>query len=252
VDDAEVKAALSAETAMLSDTARVETFSDAVFAIVITLLILDLRVPETAPGHLWSGILALWPNYLAYVTSFLAVGVIWLNHHAVFRRIRWMDRNLHWINFGILFTTALLPFPTSVVAHAVRVGNRMDDQVAIGLYAFLGCLMCVSWVALFQYLSRRPHLIDTGVDTTFLAQERRRFAIGIGLYLLAGVFGYLLPSPVALVAFVVLPITYGMTSHRLDELPSRQRRAVLRRQGESSPLRPKRKKSSGQVPGPER
>jgi uncharacterized membrane protein len=207
VDEPDVEAALLAETAMLADTARVEAFSDAVFAIVITLLILDVRVPQSEPGHLWSAIVELWPNYLAYVTSFLAVGVVWLNHHAVFRRIGWVDRNLHWVNLSVLFTTALLPFPTAVVSHAIGVGNRTDSQVAIGLYALLGCLMCLSWVTLFQYLSRRPHLIEPGVDVSFLAQERRRFATGIALYLVAGVLGYLLPSPVALVAFVVLPIS---------------------------------------------
>jgi uncharacterized membrane protein len=236
VDEPELDAALLAETSMLADTARVEAFSDAVFAIVITLLILDVRVPQAEPGHLWAGIIEQWPNYLAYVTSFLAVGVLWLNHHAVFRRIGWVDRTLHWLNLGILFTAALLPFPTAVVAHAVGVGNRTDSQVAIGLYALLGCLMCLSWVALFQYLSRRPHLIDAGVDRAFLAQERRRFATGIGLYLTAGVLGYLLPSPVALVAFVVLPITYGVTSHRLDEVPCRPRRVGLRRQVEARRL----------------
>lgn len=71
--------------ARLSDTSRVEAFSDAVFAIVITLLVLDLRPPAVAPGQLLAGLLAQWPMYLAFVTSFLYIGVVWLNHHVVVR-----------------------------------------------------------------------------------------------------------------------------------------------------------------------
>jgi uncharacterized membrane protein len=82
--------------ARLSDTARVEAFSDGVFAIIITLLVLDLRKPEVGPGQLLSGLLQQWPTYLAYVTSFLYVGVVWQNHRAAFNRICLIDRGLHW------------------------------------------------------------------------------------------------------------------------------------------------------------
>jgi uncharacterized membrane protein len=74
-----------------------------------------------------------WPTYLAYVTSYLYVGVVWLNHKAEFRRIRWIDRGLHWVNIGVLFTTALLPFATAVMADAVQEGNQDDERTAVGL-----------------------------------------------------------------------------------------------------------------------
>ena len=85
-----------------SDTGRAEAFSDAVLAIVITLLVLDLQPPEHRPGQLLTALLDQWPTYLAYLTSFLYVGVVWLNHKAAFNRISQMDRGLHWANLAIL------------------------------------------------------------------------------------------------------------------------------------------------------
>jgi uncharacterized membrane protein len=77
-------------------------FSDGVFAIVITLLVLDLRPPRVKAGQLLRGLLEQWPTYTAYVTSYLYVAVVWLNHKAAFQRIRWLDRGTSWANFGIL------------------------------------------------------------------------------------------------------------------------------------------------------
>ncbi|GAA2324945.1 hypothetical protein GCM10010149_92950 [Nonomuraea roseoviolacea subsp. roseoviolacea] len=75
-----------------SDTSRAVAFSDAVFAIVITLLVLDLRVPEVPPGHLLSGLLGQWPSYAAYLASYTYVAVVWLNHKGAFNRVKESDR----------------------------------------------------------------------------------------------------------------------------------------------------------------
>src|SRR5690242_15895279 len=99
-----------------SDTSRAEAFSDSIFAIIITLLVLDLKPPQIEPSRLLFGLLQQWPTYLAYVTSYCYIAVVWLNHKHAFMRIRLMNRGLHWTNLGILFTTALLPFPTAVIA----------------------------------------------------------------------------------------------------------------------------------------
>lgn len=111
-------------------------------AIVITLLVLDLRPPH---GQLLSGLLQQWPTYLAYAASYLYVAVVWLNHKAAFVRIRTMDRSLHWANLGTLATAALLPFPTAVVADALENGDRTDARVAVALYALVGALLSASW-----------------------------------------------------------------------------------------------------------
>jgi uncharacterized membrane protein len=202
----------------LSDTSRVEAFSDGVFAIVITLLVLDLRVPNVGPGHLVTGLLQQWPAYLAYVTSFLYVGILWQNHHSTFHRIRYMDRGAHWANLGVLFTAALLPFPTAVLSYAIQDGSATDGRVATALYALVGALLCTSWFLFFLYLDAHPELLEDDVEEGFLRQECVRALTGVVGYVLAGLAGYLVTPVAALVIFFVLPAFYGITSQGLSEL----------------------------------
>ncbi len=202
-----------------STSVRAEAFSDGVIAIVITLLVLDLRPPHGQPGQLLSGLLQQWPTYLAYAASYLYVAVVWLNHKAAFARIRVMNRGLHWANFGVLATTALLPFPTSVVAEAIENGNRTDARVAVALYALIGALLCASWWLFFHYLARHPELTEHHVDDAFFGRERHRAEAGVLLYAVGGVLGALVLPPIGLVVFIILPIYYGFTSHGLSEAP---------------------------------
>jgi uncharacterized membrane protein len=220
---------------VLSDTARVEAFSDAVLAIVITLLVLDLRIPETESGELLRGLLDEWPTYVAFVTSFLYVGIVWLNHHASFRRIRLVDRGLHWANLGVLFTTSLLPFPTAVVSSTIEEGSTDDERVAVALYALIGALLSLSWLALFEYLARHPELAEPHIEVRFFQRERLRPAIGVVAYLGGGVVGVLVSPYVALVVFPLIPIFYALTSHGLDALPSVTRRKEDSRRGPDRP-----------------
>jgi uncharacterized membrane protein len=104
---------------------RLITFSDGVFAIAITLLVLDIRLPDSVQSmdnsQLLSALLALGPHYLAYVISFLVIGSLWMNHHRKFRLIQRYDRRLILLNIILLMTVAFIPFPTSVLSV---VGNR--------------------------------------------------------------------------------------------------------------------------------
>jgi uncharacterized membrane protein len=203
----------------LVDTSRAETFSDGVLAIAITLLVLGIGIPAHRPGTLWVGLGRQWPEYVGYLASFLYIAVIWLNHHAAFRRIRLMDRGLQWANLGILLTTVLLPFPTAVLASALQEHSEADAAVAAGLYALVAALMCASWSVFYHYLWRNVHLVEENVDERFFHRERLRALVGITLYALAGVLGYLLAPVLALAIFVVLPIFYGVTS---EGLPGRR------------------------------
>ena len=194
-----------------SDTARAVALSDGVFAIVITLLAIDLRAPEADPGGLLPGLLAQWPAYLAFVTSFLYVAVVWLNHKAAFRRIRWMSPGLHWANLSILLTTALLPFPTSVLAEVMQRANTTDARAAVGLYALVGVMLCGSWLVFFGHLGRHPELLRQEGDERFFANETRRAWAGVVGYTLAGVLGNAVSPGVASVLFLALPVFYGAT-----------------------------------------
>ena len=211
-----------------SDTSRAEAFSDGVLAIVITLLVLDLRVPSVKAGRLLPGLLAQWPGYVAYVASYLYIAVVWLNHKAAFKRIRQTDRGVHWSNLFILFTAALLPFPTAVLSHAMQEKNQPDERVAVALYALVGALHTASWLAFFQYLARHPDLAAEGVDERFFRAERLRAVIGVVLYGVAGLLGYLIAPLLSLAIFVVLPVFYGVTSAGLYQLGPVARRVSPR------------------------
>ena len=105
-------------------TGRIEAFSDGVFSIAATLLVLEIAVPEADFDHLWKGIADQWPSYLSYATSFLTIGGIWLVHHAIFRRLRFADFNVTRLNLLLLMAVAFLPFPTKLVAEAIDVEQR--------------------------------------------------------------------------------------------------------------------------------
>ena len=205
------------ENVRLSDTDRLETFSDGIFAITITLLVFDIVRPDYEPGHLWEQLLAQWPNYVAFLASFCYVGIIWLNHRAVFSRVRQCDRSLHLANLFLLLTSGLIPFPTALLSAALQRGNASDAIIAVEIYAAVGGLMCLSWLVLFHILAIHPYLQEHYIEPTYFPRERHRAVIGIVLYALAGLIGWAYSPKFALLIFLLLPIFYGITSEGLTE-----------------------------------
>jgi uncharacterized membrane protein len=208
---------LSLSNIRLSDPDRLETFSDGVLAITITLLVFDIMRPEYEPGHLLEKLQAQWPNYVAFLASFSYVGIIWLNHRAVFSRVRYCSRSLHLANLLLLLTSALIPFPTALLSTALQHGGLTDAAVTIVLYAAIGCLMCLSWLFLFHVLSINPHLLEAHVERSFFPRERHRALFGVALYMLGGITGWALSPMLALICFLGLTIFYGITSEGLVE-----------------------------------
>jgi uncharacterized membrane protein len=208
----------------LAETDRLEAFSDGVFAIVVTLLVLDLKDPPHPAGQLLIALLRQWPAYLAYFASFAYVAVIWLNHHQAFVGIQRVNRGVHIANMCLLFTTALIPFPTAVLSHTFIAGvDSRDAHTAVGLYAVTAAAMCVSWLLLYHQVHRhRDRLLEEKVDREMFGTERARAIVGIVTYTVAGVVGALWLPWIALVVFVALPSFYGLTSEGL--------RAVLHRE----------------------
>src|SRR4051794_19079406 len=101
-----------------NETGRVEAFSDGVFAIAITLLVLDVRVPEDLEhGGLWRALGHIWPSYAGYAVSFFAIGIMWVNHHDLFSTVARVDRRLLFLNLAILGLIGFLPFPTAILAR---------------------------------------------------------------------------------------------------------------------------------------
>src|SRR5947208_16798801 len=117
---------------MAEGTARVEAFSDGVFAIAITLLILEIRVPPAGgAGGLWAGLLALWPSYVAFLLSFFVVLVMWVNHHELMRLVRVVTYPLLFANGLLLLTVTFVPFPTAVLAQHLA---TPEATVAVAFY----------------------------------------------------------------------------------------------------------------------
>jgi uncharacterized membrane protein len=203
----------------LAESGRVEAFSDGVLAIVITLLVLDLRAPQER-GAMLHQLLQQWPGYVAYLASFAYVGVIWVNHHQLFTRIAAVDTGLLWRNLALLLTTSVLPFPTAVLGSAFQHGSRRDQMAGLVFYALVSAAMAASWLLLFHYLATNERLLAKHTPASFFARERRRALIGVASYLLAALAA--LWQPVAgLVIASTLPVFYGVTSEGWS--PSRNR-----------------------------
>jgi uncharacterized membrane protein len=208
-DDA--NGAQAARGARLSEPARVEAFSDGVLAIVITLLVLDLRSGPFRPGDMLDHLLQQWPTYLAYFASFGYVGVIWVNHHQLFTRIAAVDLGLLWRNLALLLVTSVLPFPTAVVSSAFEGKNHRDEVTALVFYALLAAVMATTWLLLFHYLATNERLLARHTPPSFFAAERLRALLGIVTYLLAALLALWLPLG-SLLVIAVLPVFYGLTS----------------------------------------
>jgi len=144
------------------DRDRIVNLSDGVFAIAITLLVLDIRAPDIpqnmVSSQLPGALLSLWPKYLSYVLSFVGISAFWLIHHSIFRPIRSYDRILLYLNFLFLMVVAFLPFPTSLL------GEYGDRQLPVAIYAATLAVGRLLLTALHWHSTRNDRLLDEPQD----------------------------------------------------------------------------------------
>jgi uncharacterized membrane protein len=143
------------------DTSRLVAFSDGVFAITITLLVLEIT-PPSDDKNLLHGLLALWPSYLAYAVTFLFIGQVWVNHHVMFDHIRAADRTVLLLNTLLLMVVAFLPFATSVLADALRSGH--SQRTAVVFYGIAFDVTALTFNAVWQYACRH-RLLNQALDS---------------------------------------------------------------------------------------
>ena len=182
-----------------------EAFSDAVFAIAITLLVLEIRLEPGAYQHLGRALLDEWPSYLAYVTSFLTVGAVWLAHHSLFARLRFVDARLMRINILLLMAAAFLPFPTTVLASAIDV-SRSAERTAVVLYgataAVIDLLLALAW----RHAARERELAESDEGVALMPATSIRLGVGPVLYGLALVLGVLVLPRIAAVGYLLVAL----------------------------------------------
>ena len=186
---------------------RLEAFSDGVLAIVITLLILEIKVPVGQEGTLGSALARQWPQYVAFLLSFLIVGIIWLNHHATFNLLGRTDHTMQVLNLLLLLPVTVLPWPTNLLAEYTHEGTAGDRRIAVVVYGVTSSAMAVSFNVLWRYLLRHPELHKPQVTAELLAVRNRRYNVGLAVYPVATVLG-LVSVPLFLALMLGLAVLY--------------------------------------------
>jgi uncharacterized membrane protein len=165
------------------DTNRIEAFSDGVFAIAITLLVLDLKPPhDLAPGGLRSGLLAQWPAYVSFLASFAVIGIMWMNHHHMFRLIGRATHGVLLLNTLLLLMITVVPFPTALVA--AYIGNDGEYLAAI-IYTGWFVLTSLAWNALWRFAAspaRQPPVLAVPIDSPEVRRLGRQYLLGPAIY----------------------------------------------------------------------
>jgi uncharacterized membrane protein len=183
--------------------ARIEAFSDAVIAVAITLLALDLHVPDPAgPGSLAHRLGEQWPNYAAYVISFLTIGIIWINHHAMLQRLVSVDHAILVLNLLLLLTIGVLPFSTALMAEYLNASHGQNLAAVVYGGSFL--LMSLAFFAMQRHLLlAKQHLLQDHLTPEVRQAVLRRNAMGLLPYAVATVGGIVSP-------FLTLAICAGV------------------------------------------
>ena len=190
-------------------TGRLETFSDGVFAIAATLLVLEFSVHSTHDlGH---KLLHLWPSYLAYVTSFVTIGIIWMNHHHTVSLFGRIDRTMLFVNNVLLLTVAFLPFPTGLVGKALQLGE--GEQAAALAYAGTLVVMAVLHQVWWRYARIDRRLIADGTPDSALRAVDRAYLPGVPMY--GAVFVLAFFSPLAAVVLTLAIAAFYLPSAAL-------------------------------------
>jgi uncharacterized membrane protein len=170
------------------ETGRLEAFSDGVFAIAITLLALELKVPHfdgsgDIAAKLIAGLDGQWPSYFAFLTSFFTVLIMWVHHHAIFRLVKGVDANLLFANGFLLMLVTVVPFPTAVVAEYLRTPAA---AAACTFYAGFFVLIGIAFMVLL-WAAFRPSVVDPDASLTRMESLRKSYRLGPPLYLAATV-----------------------------------------------------------------
>jgi uncharacterized membrane protein len=186
------------------ETTRTEAFSDGVFSIASTLLVLDIAIPASELDDLWSAIAHQWPPYLAYATSFITIGGIWLAHHSVFSRLQYTNTAVMRTNLALLMVVAFLPFPTRLVADSLRHGIG-NERAAVIFYGASLLVIALVFSTLWRNATSDRQLLKPEVSDAEVRAIGEATTPNIGFYAAVIVVAILVPR-VAAFGYLVIAI----------------------------------------------
>lgn len=201
---------------MEKETARIEAFSDAVFAIAVTLLVLELHVPEfnigSNPSALLKELSSQWPTYIAFVISFFSIFIIWVNHHKVFKQIYKRNTGLMFANGLILFLVSLVSYPSALLARFYLSDSK---QLSVTIYTGMFVLVNIAFNLLWQQSTKDKSLLRPGISDEAIKQLRNNYRYGFPTYLGAFIISFFYPDT-ALVICILLWIYWAISSKKIN------------------------------------
>jgi uncharacterized membrane protein len=183
-------------------TSRLEAFSDGVFAVAITLLILEINVPEGE--NLWHQLKDEWPSFASFFVSFWVIGIIWVNHHGLLDHLKRTDRGVLYLNLLVLMTVVFIPFSTALMAEHLKSGA--DEKVAALVYALAFLAMGIAFGLFWTYIVKHRRELGVEIPDEEIRRMSVRFTIGNPLYAVAVVMAFISPA-------VVLVIVGGVAAY---------------------------------------
>jgi TMEM175 potassium channel family protein len=189
-------------------TSRLEAFSDGVFAIAITLLIIEIKIPsqedlknQSLIHYVWQQ----WPKYFAYILSFVIIGIYWANHHYLFKLFKKTDHIFNLLNVFFLMAIAFLPYPSGILGEYII--SPEHSKSAVSFYAFAIWLPAVSWLIIWLYAKHKKRIIDHRLSEDFIESLTKQYLISNLLYIAAFLIS-LVSSLISIITCVGLTLLY--------------------------------------------
>jgi uncharacterized membrane protein len=191
---------------------RVEAFSDGIFAIIITLLVLEIKVPHIENHNsitdLMGALKLLLPKFFSWLISFFTVAVIWVNHHKIFKQISKLDNGIFWWNAVLLLWTSFIPFPTAVL------GDYPNNQVSFVFYGLIMALMALSFTLMRFYAIRNPNVLDATVNQEAFKKGTRYSIIFGPVMYLAGIAMSFFNPYLSFAVYLAIPVYFIFSENK--------------------------------------
>ncbi len=167
------------------ETGRLEAFSDGIFAVAITLLVLEIKLPDANQENLGLWVLAQWPAFLAYFISFITILIMWINHHAIFRLVHRTNHTFQVINGLLMMLITFVNYPTAVLAEHIQEGQPNDSTFAAAFYSGTFVLIAILYNTLWRYAAHKHRLLSKRANPALVATIYKQYRFGPLLYLIA-------------------------------------------------------------------